>query len=332
MSGVVCAACGEELLPGLEMCFDCELGSASPAPAKRAARRFRFDTFADDQARLATVLATLCPSAHDEDVDWLARQRDVDVVAEVTPIQEQRLTAALEACGLRVAPSPDVPPTVTTVRFSTGGRVREKLAASAVLGGVTGVLGVPLVPAAAVVMGCVLVTRMPHIVERRLNVGRAQADELLGVIDEAVLTEARAVRASLQSAPLRDVLRTTLANAGEISFAVRDGGAHLGAAGARRADAAVTELARALIKLVAKSQRIAPVTEVAPAGKPYRGETRAYPAALEQLRGFAADFGGLRTSAAQMRTRETSAAASVALVAAATRLTHACANALGALA
>ncbi|HEY2511175.1 MAG TPA: hypothetical protein VGI39_09975 [Polyangiaceae bacterium] len=332
MSDVVCAACGQELLPALEMCFDCELGNASPSPVARSPRRFRPGMLADDQARLTAVLKTLCPSARDEDVEWLAREREFDIVADVTPAQERRLAAALEACGLRVVASPDVPPSTTAVRLSAEGRVREKLAASAVLGGVTGALGVPLVPAAAVVMGCVLLSRMPRVVERRLTVGRTQVDAYLGVLDEAVLTEARAVRGTLSSPALRDLLRACLASAAEISGAARDGGLHLAVAGVRRADAAVAELARTLFKLVAKSQRIAPAREVAPSGKPYRAEPAGSQAALEQLRAFAADFRALQTSAAQLRARETAGAAASALVTASTRLSNACASALGALA
>jgi hypothetical protein len=332
MSAIVCAACGQELLPGLEMCFDCELGSPSPPPAPRATRRYRFDKLANDQARLAMVLRTLCPSAPEDDVEWLARERDFDIVAEVTNAQEQRLTAVLETCGPRVAPSADVPPSSTAMRFSVEGRVREKLAASAVIGGVTGALGVPIVPVAAVVMGCMLFARMPHVVERRLTVERAQVDKYVGVIDEAVVAEARAARVAVLSPELRDLLRACVAYAAEISCALRDGGAHLAVEGVRRADAAVAQLTRTMLKLVTKAQRIAPATEAARGSPPYRGEARPYRGALDQLHTFAADFGALRASAAQLRAKDTSGAAAAALLAATTRLTNACASALGALA
>jgi hypothetical protein len=331
MSATVCAACGQELLPVLEMCFDCELGSPSPPPAHRATRRYRFDRLAGDQARLAVVLRTLCPSAPEEDVEWLAREGDFDVVAEVTSAEEQRLTAALEACGPRVAPSADVPPSSTVLRFSIQGRVPAKLAASAVIGGVTGALGMPIVPAAAVVMGCVLLARMPHVVERRLTVERAQVGKYVGVIDEAVVAEARAVRAAVLSPELRNLLRACLAHAAEISGAVRDGGAHVAVEGVRRADAAVAQLTRTMLRLVARAQRIAPPAGAAQSAQPYRGDARPHRGTLEQLHAFAADFGALRASAAQLRAKDTSGAAAAALLAGTTRLTNACASALEAI-
>jgi hypothetical protein len=145
-----------------------------------------------------------------------------------------------------------------------------------------------------------------------------------------VLAEARTARAAIASPALLDIVRACLEHAADISRAVRSGGAHVTVERVRRADTALADLTRTMLKLAAKSERLAS-SPAAQGARSYRSESRAYTGAVEQLRGFTSELGALLSSAEQVRTKDAAGPAAAALLVATTRLTNTCASALGAM-
>lgn len=309
MSGTVCASCGQDLLPRLEICFDCELASTSPPEPARPAQRYHCEPTGDRKA-LTDALKALFPDAAAEDVAWIAKQPYFDIVAELTSAQEQRLSELLRAHGTQVATTENVPPAARGVRLCFDGLVREKLGATCVIGGASLALGISIVPAAAAVMGVALLSRVPRLVERRLSMARPQADAYLAVMDEAVIAHARTARSSITSPAVLDILRHCLASCAEMSAKLRDGGAHLSNAGLKKIDAELTQLTRVVMKLAVAAHRMAPTAD-ATSGEPYRTSVLAHETAMNQLRAVAKRIDALKASAAQARATDSAALATL---------------------
>jgi hypothetical protein len=320
MSATVCASCGKDLLPGLEICFDCEL--PTPAIARpRAVRRYRINEPPNEPARLASLLAALCPAMPKEDVSWLVAKGSFDIVAEVTTEEDARLFALLQARAPQIRALEDARGQ-SSLRLSFSGRVREKLAAAAVVGCLGVAFGVPLVPFAAVAMSGVLVSRMVRIVPRRLLVERVQIGALLGPLPEAIVAEARAARVTITSPAVLEAFRVGFSTAAEVSSALRSAGAHLTIDAVSAADGEVSRVAKAVSKLALAAERAVPRTPPPSTGAPYR-IPGTYDATLAQLAEVTRKLAELRATVAQVQVDQPRAEVLTALRTRAKQLAHA---------
>jgi hypothetical protein len=320
MTATVCASCSRDLLPGLEICFDCEL----PTPAAvqpRAVRRYRINEPPNDQGGLASLLSTLCPAMSKDDVSWLVATGSFDIVAEVTPQEDARLFALLHARAPKIRALEDARGQ-SSLRLSFAGRVREKLAATVVMGGVSVALGVPWVPLAAFAMSGVLVSRMVRIVPRRLLVERAQISALLGPLPEDIIAEARAARVSITSPAVLEAFRVGFGTVAQVSSALRSEGAHLTIEAVSTADGEVSRVAKVVSKLALAAQRAVPQTPPPSTGAPYR-TPGAYDATLAQLAEVTQKLAALRGAAAQVRVDQPRGEVLAALRTGAKQLAHA---------
>ena len=177
---------------GLAICFDCELANRERHRAPRLMRRYRWDRPVKDPARLAVILGALCPRSRRTSSRGSRKGGERDPLADVTAAQDEQLAALLPGVAPNVVAWSTPPAALVFASPPSGACAR--LAATVVVGGLAIGLGVPLVPFAAFVTSALLIGRMPRFIARRLTLGRAEIDALLGPLAEGRCQRARARR------------------------------------------------------------------------------------------------------------------------------------------
>jgi hypothetical protein len=302
MTDAVCAACSHAVLEGLNLCFDCDLGNGSPPAPARVVRRLRWNAHPREPARLARIVEALCPKAEPGDISWLADGKGNELLADVTPEQDGRLTALMTAAVPEIAVLADATAASTGVRIDKSGAVREKLAAAVVVGGLAVAFAVPVVPFAAGLTAALLISRMPRGVSRRVTVEKREVEALLGTFGEEALVALRTTRMTLAPAPaLAEAFRTCVAPAAAIATQLRTAGAHIEHAEIGSADAELGRLVRAI-------SRLAVLLSKPPAGavQPYR-----YEAAVNRLNDLGGKIAALKPLASRVRVAPREAAPSL---------------------
>ena len=291
----ICALCGDELLPCLELCFDCDLAAQSPAPRRRQLRHYSIAGVTDDRAPLLSTLALLCPTLSAEDATWLVQRGGFALTGEVTAEEHARLLSLLQTGAREVVSRELAPPPATGLRISLSRPNAGKLAAAAAIGGTALALGTPVMLLAALAMTGVVVSRMPHAVDRVVPIQPAELDAFLSPLPEDVVVSARVARTNVHSPAVLNMLRRSLADTAQIADAWRRSGFHLLRDDVRSVDDKLARFAKALFKVAVAADRFAMPSDRRRGGD-YRQAGNAPDAAETELQKAATELASLRAA------------------------------------
>lgn len=250
-----CATCGQSV-PDLGVaCLAC--GESSPQP-KRSRARFEVSIAdSEDPERTIGALARLT------NTDTSAVRRSlilphIDVAAELTATERERLLAAFAALGLRFRePSAFPLADETSSRFVIDAGLLIRLGSVAVTVVLATLLGLSWLPYLAVPVAATLIWSRVEQIPRTLTVPLRVVEERLGGVDRAAWQEACIVRRGIRVSQAVQAALTCSVPLCSVLHQIRHAGLHLLRPDFAALDQDAHTLLRRTLRLAAAADRVA---------------------------------------------------------------------------